>query len=614
MRTMTAGSDTSYEELVAVGYSPERGRLEATVAIKKTSGYAPAAGGYSREYVRFYVDLGAGFRDVGMAAALVEDAEPEVGQPVPARPLVAVVGVPFAPPRDSCLRPRLPRVRAVLSWQVVPPPQAPQFAMARGNRLDGYVRLPARPPRFSDYLAYLAEQRVPLPQWHEPVDDRELSWAPAPPLGLAELIQRYRPSGVPTHRYALPAMVAALHSGVDSTLWATARQFALAGLDWGGTATELFNADGDTSYERLAALGLDANTDSLVATVLVRRECGYNGDPCSAGSQQYVAFWADWGDEGVLDYLGTAPVSVHDFAELPTDGLSYTACLPLDLTTLPASRRGRAARVRAVVSWGTPPSATDPYALPYWGDALDAHVWIRPGAGVAGPALTVLGGVPVPLVDPETGVVRPEAGLRDSGLPPDPAGPQGPVSVCGTGLRYRQLYRLMVRNVSRNGAPTPVTTPFAGIDEAGRPVRITPSADGWTQAVGHASDLPLGEIAGVLGEGLAAVGDTPAAVGALWAVWLETVPPGPVTEYRIRLAAPADRPGAGVAADPQDRVEPAAGVPVIPAQRPAPRVARRAYLVGHEYAVVDRKPRRSAASPVPIETGNRAEIMSETAQ
>jgi hypothetical protein len=665
---------TSFEELVAVGYSPERGRLEATIAVKQTNGYAPAAdpGTGSREYVRFYVDLGDGFTDAGLAAAQVYDAVEVPGQVVAARPLSYVVGVAFTPPRGDCARPRVVRVRAILSWQVPPSAQAPQFVPTRGGRLDGYARLPARAPRFSDYLEYLRHRRVPLPAWHGDVDDLELAAAPLAPLGLDELIARYAGTDVPTHRYALPAVAAALYSGVDSTLWATAGQFAAAGLDWAATAIELFNANGDTSYERLAAVGLDANTDSLVATVRMGRGSGYNGDLCTAGSEEYVAFWADWGDEGVLSYLGTAALASHDLGVAPAGGLTHTVCLALDPTNVRVPRQGRPARVRAVLSWGVPPSVTDPYALPYWGDAREAYVRVRPGAGASGPVLGALGGVPVPMIDPVTGAPRPDAGVRGTGLPPDAPGGAFPgrLTVTGTGLGYRQLYRVMVRNLSRNAAPTPVTAPFTGRDVAGRPARVVPGADGWVQSTGARLDQPVAEfVPGFAGAASAAPAEGgPAGAadrrGELWEVWLETVPPSPVVPHRVRLApAPVAEPSAAELspAEPLPTeplpteplpTEPLPAEPLpteplraegaetaetplaessqvevvrrpVPVKLPVQRTGRRATLVGYEYAVVDRKPhrlpgRRVPARPVALpEPGggisNRTETMSESA-
>jgi hypothetical protein len=162
--------------------------------------------------------------------------------------------------------------------------------------------------------------------------------------------------------------------------------------------------------------------------------------------------------------------------------------------------------------------------------------------------------------------------------------------------------------------------------------------EGWRQAdVGDGVDVFLGEVVADLGDG----------AGGLFAVWLETLPPSPVTVHRVRLSAAATRleevspalggvgdpagcavdghgsggavegrHGSGGAVDPRrldgergaDAVLVAAGRPEIPAQRATvPRRAGRGYLGGgHEYAVVDRKPRRSRSPELP--TGRSATV------
>ena len=70
-------------------------------------------------------------------------------------------------------------------------------------------------------------------------------------------------------------------------------------------------------------------------------------------------------------------------------------------------------RVRAVLSWGTPPSTTDPDALPYWGNRLDTHVQLRPGRPYDGSAFfTIVGGVATASISNVTGETLPERWWR----------------------------------------------------------------------------------------------------------------------------------------------------------------------------------------------------------
>ena len=60
-------SDTRYEEIGCVSYSPELDRLEATIVVKQSFGYSggPCTTG-SVEHVRFFVDFGSGWVDAGV--------------------------------------------------------------------------------------------------------------------------------------------------------------------------------------------------------------------------------------------------------------------------------------------------------------------------------------------------------------------------------------------------------------------------------------------------------------------------------------------------------------------------------------------------------------------
>jgi hypothetical protein len=102
------------------------------------------------------------------------------------------------------------------------------------------------------------------------------------------------------------------------------------GLNW----SELFGDNdgvGNTSYEELTCVGLDNNAGELVAAFRVKLPTGFSGAPCTAGSTEYVAFWADWNDDCRWEYVGTAKVNTHDFVTMPAGGLAYAATLPIDL-------------------------------------------------------------------------------------------------------------------------------------------------------------------------------------------------------------------------------------------------------------------------------------------
>ena len=94
-----------WEEITCVGYNPQTVTLEAVVAIKQTSGYSGglcSAG--SKEFVRFFVNYGAGFEDLGYSSfdahdirtreASLHPIEYMVRLPLPDKVTADVVAVP----------------------------------------------------------------------------------------------------------------------------------------------------------------------------------------------------------------------------------------------------------------------------------------------------------------------------------------------------------------------------------------------------------------------------------------------------------------------------------------------------------------------------------------
>ena len=107
--------DTSYERLTCAALSPERDRLEATVEIRRGSGYRGGLCGQgSFEHVRFFLsyDGGASWVDEGLASINVHDltgGRTCKGDTWP--PLTYVCGVDVDPRRSWCRRPVLPLLR-----------------------------------------------------------------------------------------------------------------------------------------------------------------------------------------------------------------------------------------------------------------------------------------------------------------------------------------------------------------------------------------------------------------------------------------------------------------------------------------------------------------------
>jgi len=439
-------SNTSYEELTSIGYEPAKGLLEATIDIKRSAGYGgDLCSDGSLEHVRFYADYGTGWTDLGATAAKISDipsGEDCAGHD--RHPLSLATELAYRPPRKWCTSPQLPRIRAILSWSVQPPPNQPNWHPVYGNVVECNIQI-AKAFRLVDWFDALLEAEVKIPDdllatvpfpkpEPEPLPEPEPFPEPGPfpgpdplpvpplpePLGLTDLAQLYVATGdakrrrytVEPHRFAFAAVQPVLMSADTSMFTALAGEAAGLDIDLGDLIDALDTEGGNVSYEELEDLGLDRSRRQLVASYRVKQQSGFSGGLCSAGSTEYVAFWADWGDECEWTYLGTEHVKAYDFAELPDGGLCYSAVLPVDLTGLLAGcAEPRVARVRAVLSWQTPPSTTDPNAIPVWGNRLDAHVLLP--ATIATGNLWLVGGIQVEDINDVTGYTEPNTEFQD---------------------------------------------------------------------------------------------------------------------------------------------------------------------------------------------------------
>ena len=370
--------NTTYEQLTCVSYSPRLDRLEATFIVKLPTGYSGALctpGSY--EHVRFYIDYGAGWEDAGLASVNVHDIPVATDcHKDRTHPLAYSCGVDHQPRRDWCGRPALPRVRAILSWSAMPPAGQPDWPAPWGNRLDCNVQILPRRRSFLDLLKVIPKDIVTglkLP----PIEQLELPESPRPdpaPLALvplAELAEGYKQAQVPEHRFALPHIAKAVAPSADQLqLTSAAVSASSAGISLQNVLDALDKDAGNTTYEKLECLGLEhqANSDRLVATfhlerpAAIRAGCARRAAPSTSRS----------GPTGTT----TASSSISARPR-PRPRLRQAAGRRAVLRRCPAGRSQppaasvRAAgprHVRAVLSWGTPPSITDPDLVPHWGN------------------------------------------------------------------------------------------------------------------------------------------------------------------------------------------------------------------------------------------------------
>ncbi len=432
-----AGNNT-YEDLSCLGFNPALNLLEATVLIKLPSGYQGGlcfAG--STEFVRFYIDYGAGWEDLGLSAFNAHDIPNLLDcAKKKDKPLSYVVTMPLDPRQKTCKTPVLPRVRAILSWQAAPPANQPNWVPVWGDVIDRHIQIRPRKPFFKDVIDLLSkEQLLKLPPEVLEVEPIPIPFPDPSPLGLAQLAGLYAKSkaassdaaavmAVEPHRFGFEQLQVALEQGSQETLFALAQEWQGAKLNLAEALAALDKTKADVTYEELECLGLEYNLERLVATFRVKKPNGFLGGLCTPGSKEYVAFWVDWDDTCQWTYLNTVAVTTHDIAPLPAGGLSYSAVLPVDLSAVrrPCTQP-KIARIRAVLSWNVPPSNVDPEALTHWGNRIDAHVQIRPGDPHTGgqPAISIIGGIGIADIDVfGNGMTKAGATFAFGGSPADP--------------------------------------------------------------------------------------------------------------------------------------------------------------------------------------------------
>ncbi len=470
-------ANTTYEELGCVGFQPQLNLLNAVVYIKQPFGYGGGlctAG--SEEYVRFYVsyDGGMTWTDLGLTAFTAFDVPEPPNQPAFQR-LEYAVTLPFKPPRKFCFVNNFAIVRAILSWNVQPPPNDPSFQPVWGNVHDTNIKIDPLPNIIlSQALKELSVKTSE--QLAQALDlDQEVKTATPKVLTLAEVQELYAKQEVPPHRYALASLQQAVEAAPDARLMAAnftgAKSILGAEFDVAAALAAIAQANGDTSFEQLECIGFNENSFTMEGVLRIKRPNGYNGGPCTAGSQEYVTFWADLDNNASFSHcLGTASVNVHDTANLPQGGLEYAVELPTTLLLYrqPCSKGPVLIRIRAILSWQVAPPCGNPNYVPVWGNRLETLICLPPGPstqpGQQVALFDTVGSMSVTKINPFTGLAD---GASTVGFTAVQSPFGGEVTITG--------YILPASNLSAGAAPfkykisvsgdggatwTPITDPF----------------------------------------------------------------------------------------------------------------------------------------------------------
>lgn len=381
--TVTIKGNTTFEDIGCVGFQPQLNRLEAVVYVKQPSGYGgDICSSGTREYVRFFLsfDDGATWEDVGMSSFTAYNVP---GTSVEDR-LEYAVTRPVSPVRRFCFLKNIALVRAILSWNVPPPPDDPEYPPIWGSVHDTHIQIdPLKLIILSDLLQ---EAKVELPSnLLEVVDVSQVVPAAKPKeLTGVELKKLYEGKGIEPHRFALAEVQKLVETPTlteSLQLPESKGQLVDLGIDV-DDISPFFPTDGSTHYEELECIGFDPSQELLVGIIRVKLPAGYSGGLCTAGSKEFVTFWADLNDNGTFETcLGTTSVNVHDVHSIPDAGLEYAVFLPVSLDHLKQLcwQGPTTVRIRAILSWNVPPPCFNPNYIPVWGNREETRIHLKPG-------------------------------------------------------------------------------------------------------------------------------------------------------------------------------------------------------------------------------------------
>ena len=393
-------SNTTFEEIGCVGYHPQLERLHAVVYVNQTGGYGGSiCSKGTPEYVRFYLssDNGTTWQDQGLASFTAFDIPENKDR------LEYAVTRRIDPRRRFCFQHNILLARAILSWNVVPPPNTPNFKPVWGEvhdtriAVDGIKLFPLK-DLFKAANVKIADSLEQVLDLESPIEAKSPK-----ALTAAELAAAYRGTDVEPHRFAY----AELHQAIakaDHVEMLMAKDYKSPlldlGIDFNKIGDLLFPKDGSVFYEELECIGYDTGQDALVGVIRVKKPNGYSGSPCTAGSVEYVTFWADLNGNGTFETcLGTASVRVHDFNDIPKEGLEYSVTLKVDLAKYrkPCTQGAKLVRIRAILSWQVAAPCANPDYVPAWGNREETTIQIVPGTIIDGkfPILSSVGDMAV---------------------------------------------------------------------------------------------------------------------------------------------------------------------------------------------------------------------------
>jgi hypothetical protein len=135
--------NTSFEELTCVGLNREINELHGAIHVKRPNGYmGDLCSIGSREYVAFYMDFGAGWKYMGTSSVQVHDIAE-----MPKDGLMYNIYLPvnLTPWQKAYCQAGIAKVRGILSWNILPPPNDPNYVAPWGDTEECQVEIKPLP-------------------------------------------------------------------------------------------------------------------------------------------------------------------------------------------------------------------------------------------------------------------------------------------------------------------------------------------------------------------------------------------------------------------------------------------------------------------------------------
>ncbi|CEG12768.1 conserved hypothetical protein [groundwater metagenome] len=410
-----------YEEIRCVGIDPEDNLLEAVIEIKLPYGFkGQLCSDGSKEYAAFYIDYndGNGFVSAGAPA----DVNVHDMSFVNGGHLFYAVRRPFTPKEYlKCDTPQIVKVRAILSWENLP--TGPSYNPVWGNIVDVWVQIKPK-----QKVQILVPQKDVLKVFnkYEPLQKAIVKSV----VANASINPQPEPSG---HEFMIIGDKLAIKELIDRSIAAEERikeegkvekerfefnKIISKNINYFGSITEATDKNKiieavcklpqetgkallsqlaidpglfvpvkpfllKTSYEELKCIGLYPEQDLLEGIIEVKKPYGFNGNLCTLGSPQYVAFYIDWGTGTGYEHVATSTVGVHDIPDVNGKHLFYAVKAKIqDIEAkLKICSKENIVKVKAILSWNVDPTPFGHTYMPAWGNVLTRSIQIRPKSG-----------------------------------------------------------------------------------------------------------------------------------------------------------------------------------------------------------------------------------------